>query len=103
MSCNVIPRTRAGDDNGPPRADAARDAAASDAAHADRSRSVFHRAARITLIVSFWDFNEYQIIPAFTLKNYVAIFDGCSSMTDVCVDLQDLLVDAEVLRDRSGR
>ncbi|GAB5096104.1 ABC transporter permease [Caballeronia sp. LP006] len=39
----------------------------------------------ITLIVSFWDFNEYQIIPAFTLKNYVAIFDGCSSFTDVCV------------------
>ncbi|BAN26818.1 ABC transporter permease [Caballeronia insecticola] len=39
----------------------------------------------ITLIVSFWDFNEYQIIPAFTLKNYTAIFDGCSSLTDVCV------------------
>ncbi|MFT4067699.1 ABC transporter permease [Paraburkholderia sp.] len=39
----------------------------------------------ITLIVSFWDFNEYQIIPAFTLKNYVAIFDGCGSVTDVCV------------------
>jgi putative spermidine/putrescine transport system permease protein len=39
----------------------------------------------ITLIVSFWDFNEYQIIPAFTLKNYAAIFDGCSSVTDVCV------------------
>jgi putative spermidine/putrescine transport system permease protein len=39
----------------------------------------------ITLIVSFWDYNEYQIIPAFTLKNYRAIFDGCSSLTDVCV------------------
>jgi putative spermidine/putrescine transport system permease protein len=39
----------------------------------------------ITLIVSFWDFNEYQIIPAFTLKNYAAIFNGCSSMTDICV------------------
>jgi len=39
----------------------------------------------ITLIVSFWDFNEYQIIPAFTLKNYAAIFDGCGSFTDVCV------------------
>src|SRR5476649_575483 len=42
----------------------------------------------ITLIVSFWDFNEYQIIPAFTFKNYAAIFD------DRCLrDLQDLLVD----------
>lgn len=39
----------------------------------------------ITLIVSFWDFNEYQIIPAFTLKNYAAIFDGCGSLTDACV------------------
>ncbi|MDR5759554.1 ABC transporter permease [Caballeronia sp. LZ035] len=39
----------------------------------------------ITLIVSFWDFNEYQIIPAFTVKNYAAIFDGCGSLTDVCV------------------
>jgi putative spermidine/putrescine transport system permease protein len=49
---------------------------------------VKHRRAPawlITLIVSFWDFNEYQIIPAFTLKNYAAIFNGCSSMTDVCV------------------
>ncbi|RKP56436.1 ABC transporter permease [Pararobbsia silviterrae] len=42
----------------------------------------------ITLIVSFWDYNEYQIIPAFTFKNYVAIFDGCSSMSDVCVTLK---------------
>ena len=42
----------------------------------------------ITLIVSFWDYNEYQIIPAFTLKNYVAIFNGCSSMSDVCVTLK---------------
>ncbi|BCZ83584.1 ABC transporter permease [Paraburkholderia terrae] len=42
----------------------------------------------ITLIVSFWDFNEYQIIPAFTLKNYAAIFDGCTSLTDVCVTVK---------------
>ncbi|MBN3751534.1 ABC transporter permease [Paraburkholderia sp. Tr-20389] len=42
----------------------------------------------ITLIVSFWDFNEYQIIPAFTLKNYAAIFDGCGSLTDVCVTIK---------------
>jgi putative spermidine/putrescine transport system permease protein len=45
----------------------------------------------ITLIVSFWDYNEYQIIPAFTLKNYVAIFDGCSSMTDMCVTFKTYL------------
>lgn len=45
----------------------------------------------ITLIVSFWDYNEYQIIPAFTLKNYAAIFDGCSSMTDLCVTFKTYL------------
>jgi putative spermidine/putrescine transport system permease protein len=45
----------------------------------------------ITLIVSFWDYNEYQIIPAFTLKNYAAIFDGCSSMTDMCVTFKTYL------------
>ena len=45
----------------------------------------------ITLIVSFWDYNEYQIIPAFTLKNYRAIFDGCSSTTDMCVTFKTYL------------
>ncbi|RFU44967.1 ABC transporter permease [Paraburkholderia sp. DHOC27] len=45
----------------------------------------------ITLIVSFWDYNEYQIIPAFTLKNYAAIFDGCSSTADMCVTFKTYL------------
>src|ERR1700733_8289115 len=39
----------------------------------------------ITLIVSCWEFNEYLIIPVFPLKNYAAIFNGCSSLPDVCV------------------
>jgi putative spermidine/putrescine transport system permease protein len=42
----------------------------------------------MTLVVSFWNFNEYEIIPAFTFKNYVAIFDGCGSFTNVCVTLK---------------
>ncbi|CAG4898608.1 ABC transporter permease [Paraburkholderia saeva] len=42
----------------------------------------------MTLVVSFWNFNEYEIIPAFTLKNYQAIFDGCGSLTNVCVTLK---------------
>jgi len=40
----------------------------------------------ITLIVSFWNYNEYQIIPAFSFQNYIAIFDGCSSTS--CVTLR---------------
>jgi putative spermidine/putrescine transport system permease protein len=31
----------------------------------------------VTLIVSFWRFNQYSIIPAFTPQNYVGIFDQC--------------------------
>ncbi|MGF7187017.1 putative spermidine/putrescine transport system permease protein [Robbsia andropogonis] len=41
----------------------------------------------ITLVVSFWDYNEYQIIPAFTLKNYATVFDNCFS-GNVCVTLR---------------
>jgi putative spermidine/putrescine transport system permease protein len=29
------------------------------------------------LVVSFWRFNQYSIIPAFTLENYVGIFHKC--------------------------
>jgi putative spermidine/putrescine transport system permease protein len=42
----------------------------------------------ITLAVSFWDFNDYELIPAFTFRNYVSIFEGCSSLNeygDLCV------------------
>ena len=33
----------------------------------------------VTLVVSFWRYNEYSIIPAFTPQNYLAIFDNCVS------------------------
>jgi putative spermidine/putrescine transport system permease protein len=29
------------------------------------------------LVVSFWRFNQYSIIPAFTPQNYLGIFDNC--------------------------
>lgn len=31
----------------------------------------------VILVVSFWRFTQYSIIPAFTLDNYVGIFDKC--------------------------
>ena len=31
----------------------------------------------VILVVSFWRFNQYSIIPAFTLNNYIGIFDRC--------------------------
>jgi putative spermidine/putrescine transport system permease protein len=48
----------------------------------------------LVLMVSFWDFNEYELIPAFTLRNYAAIFEGCTSLTDNgdwCVSLSTYL------------
>jgi len=48
----------------------------------------------LVLMVSFWDFNEYELLPAFTLRNYAAIFEGCSSLTehgDLCVSLSTYL------------
>ena len=42
----------------------------------------------LVLAVSFWNFNEYQLIPAFTLRNYLRIFEGCAGLNargDLCV------------------
>ena len=36
----------------------------------------------LTLIVSFWDYTEYSIIPDFIFGNYVYIFQGCFSFED---------------------
>lgn len=39
----------------------------------------------LILMVSFWDYNEYELLPAFTFKNYQSIFSGCGNLSDVCV------------------
>src|SRR4051812_28387584 len=44
----------------------------------------------LTLMVSFWNFNDYELLPDFTFRNYAAIFEGCSTLTehgDFCVTL----------------
>ena len=48
----------------------------------------------LVLMVSFWNFNEYELIPGFTLRNYVSIFEGCGALTehgDLCVTLTTYL------------
>ncbi|MDB5870564.1 MAG: binding-protein-dependent transport system inner rane component [Ramlibacter sp.] len=48
----------------------------------------------LTLMVSFWNFNEYELLPGFTLKNYLAIFDSCGRLNergDLCVTLATYL------------
>lgn len=48
----------------------------------------------LTLMVSFWNFNDYELLPGFTFKNYLAIFEGCGSLNergDLCVSLATYL------------
>jgi putative spermidine/putrescine transport system permease protein len=46
----------------------------------------------LTLVVSFWEYNEYQITPALTLQNYVDLLDGCvARLPDLCVTFQTYL------------
>src|SRR5580704_10865750 len=46
----------------------------------------------LTVMVSFWDYNEYQILPAFTARSYVEIFEGClDRLPYLCVTLKTYL------------
>jgi putative spermidine/putrescine transport system permease protein len=38
------------------------------------------------VVVSFWDYNEYEIIPDITAQNYEEVFEGCiSRLPDLCL------------------
>lgn len=41
--------------------------------------------------VSFWRATDYELIPAFTLQNYIDVFNGCSSTEELCVTLKTYL------------
>jgi putative spermidine/putrescine transport system permease protein len=48
----------------------------------------------LVLMVSFWNFNDYELLPGFTFKNYISIFEGCGALTDngdLCVTLATYL------------
>ena len=45
----------------------------------------------LTLMVSFWEYNEYEIIPAFTLQNYRDVFEGCGNLADPCTTVRTYL------------
>jgi putative spermidine/putrescine transport system permease protein len=46
----------------------------------------------LTAMVSFWDYNEYQILPAFTVRSYVEIFSGClAKLPELCVTFKTYL------------
>ncbi|MBC7994843.1 MAG: ABC transporter permease [Rhizobacter sp.] len=41
--------------------------------------------------VSFWRATDYELIPAFSLQNYIDVFNGCSSTEELCVTLKTYL------------
>ena len=46
----------------------------------------------LTFIISFWDYNEYSIIPDFIFENYEYIFKDCLNFEkDICVTFKTYL------------
>ena len=43
----------------------------------------------LVVMVSFWDYNDYQILPSFTFRSYVETFDGCiDQLPSLCTILK---------------
>jgi putative spermidine/putrescine transport system permease protein len=41
------------------------------------------------VIVSFWDYNDYEMLPSFTTRSYVENFEGClAQLPDLCTILK---------------
>jgi putative spermidine/putrescine transport system permease protein len=45
----------------------------------------------LVLMVSFWEFNEYELIPGFTFDNYLSVFNGCAGGDELCVTFKTYL------------
>lgn len=46
----------------------------------------------LTLVVSFWDYNAYEIIPDFVFTNYQEIFEGClTDLPEFCLTFKTYL------------
>jgi putative spermidine/putrescine transport system permease protein len=46
----------------------------------------------LTVIVSFWDYNDYSIIPDLIFDNYIYIFEGCFRLnTELCMTFKTYL------------
>ena len=40
----------------------------------------------LTVVVSFWGYNDYAMLPDFTGRNYASLFEGClTALPDLCV------------------
>ncbi len=48
------------------------------------------------IAVSFWDYNDYEMIPAFTTRSYTESFEGClTQLPDLCTMLATYLSTAK--------
>jgi putative spermidine/putrescine transport system permease protein len=45
----------------------------------------------LVVMVSFWEFNEYELIPGFTFDNYLSVFNGCAGGEELCVTFKTYL------------
>ena len=46
----------------------------------------------LTVMVSFWDYTEYSLVPAFTLRSYSEMFEGCyDKLPTLCVTFSTYL------------
>jgi putative spermidine/putrescine transport system permease protein len=45
----------------------------------------------LVVAVSFWPQNEYTLEPGFTWDNYLTLFNGCGSTSELCVTLKTYL------------
>jgi putative spermidine/putrescine transport system permease protein len=42
----------------------------------------------LIVMVSLWDFNEYELIPDFTFQQYLSVFEDCGRSDALCVTLK---------------
>ena len=43
----------------------------------------------LVVIVSFWDYNDYEMLPSFTTRSYTETFEGClAQFPDLCTILK---------------
>ncbi len=45
----------------------------------------------LIVMVSFWNFNDYALIPDFTFKSYLSVFKGCANTQELCVTFKTYL------------
>ena len=51
----------------------------------------------LVVMVSFWDYNDYEIIPSFTLRSYTETFEGCyDQLPELCTVLKTYVTTAEL-------